>query len=135
MIACASLSSASLAAPADAFRAPQGIAKFIINLHMNRANETAVVGEIDIDKMKRYIAYCKSYVLARSSFFAAFPTDSPIWTGVAHPDFRLRQRRSSAVILSRSGSKCSRSSGTTTSVPRSPSPFGTSSLSPHDDHR
>jgi DNA replication licensing factor MCM5 len=38
-----------------------------MNIHMNRPNSNAnengeVVGEIDIDKMKRYISYCKSYV-------------------------------------------------------------------------
>ena len=38
-----------------------------MNIHMNRPNAAAdengeVVGEIDIDKMKRYITYCKSYV-------------------------------------------------------------------------
>ena len=36
-----------------------------MNIHMNRNNELVgengeVVGEIDIDKMKRYIAYCKA---------------------------------------------------------------------------
>ena len=35
-----------------------------MNIHMNRPNQNAdengeTVGEIDIDKMKRYIAYCK----------------------------------------------------------------------------
>ena len=38
-----------------------------MNIHMNRPNENAdengeAVGEIDIDKMKRYIAYCKAFV-------------------------------------------------------------------------
>lgn len=46
----------------------QTIAKHVINIHMNRLNSNAtengeVVGEIDIDKMKRYISYCKSYVV------------------------------------------------------------------------
>lgn len=36
-----------------------------MNIHMNRPNEITgengeAVGEIDIDKMKRYIAYCKA---------------------------------------------------------------------------
>lgn len=40
------------------------IAKHVMNIHMNRPNVSTdengdVVGEIDIDKMKRYIAYCK----------------------------------------------------------------------------
>ena len=42
-----------------------------MNIHMNRPNSNAgengeVVGEIDIDKMKRYISYCKSYVALRT---------------------------------------------------------------------
>lgn len=40
------------------------IAKHVMNIHMNRPNQSTddngeTVGEIDIDKMKRYIAYCK----------------------------------------------------------------------------
>lgn len=35
-----------------------------MNLHMNRQTQgeenTEIEGEIDIDKMKRYIAYCKA---------------------------------------------------------------------------
>jgi DNA replication licensing factor MCM5 len=31
-----------------------------MNIHMNRASENQAVGEIDIDKMKRYVAYCKA---------------------------------------------------------------------------
>jgi len=43
----------------------QTIAKHVMNIHMNRPNENGeVVGEIDIDKMKRFISYCKSYVIA-----------------------------------------------------------------------
>ena len=43
----------------------QMIAQHVMNIHMNRNNELVgengeVVGEIDIDKMKRYIAYCKA---------------------------------------------------------------------------
>lgn len=46
------------------------IAKHVMNIHMNRPNNSAdengeVVGEIDIDKMKRYISYCKAYVFAQ----------------------------------------------------------------------
>lgn len=45
------------------------IAKHVMNIHMNRPNQSAdengeAVGEIDIDKMKRYISYCKAYVIA-----------------------------------------------------------------------
>lgn len=49
---------------------PQLIAKHVMNLHMNRPNaggETGdAEGEINLDKMKRYIAYCKSYVGAKT---------------------------------------------------------------------
>ena len=41
------------------------IAKHVMNIHMNRPGQTAEeneIGEIDIDKMKRYISYCKAYV-------------------------------------------------------------------------
>lgn len=31
-----------------------------MNIHMNRATESSAVGEIDIEKMKRYISYCKA---------------------------------------------------------------------------
>ncbi|WVO14105.1 hypothetical protein L204_101733 [Cryptococcus depauperatus] len=36
------------------------IAKHVMNIHMNRQTENETVGEIDIEKMKRYIGYCKS---------------------------------------------------------------------------
>ena len=51
----------------DHARDPQLIAKHVMNIHMNRPNETGdVEGEINLDKMKRYIAYCKSYVEAEA---------------------------------------------------------------------
>ncbi|KAI0274853.1 ATP dependent DNA helicase [Gloeopeniophorella convolvens] len=48
------------------------IAKHVMNIHMNRPNSNAdengeAVGEIDIDKMKRYISYCKSKCAPRLS--------------------------------------------------------------------
>ncbi|TFY60482.1 hypothetical protein EVG20_g7401 [Dentipellis fragilis] len=48
------------------------IAKHVMNIHMNRPNQNAdengeVVGEIDIDKMKRYISYCKAKCAPRLS--------------------------------------------------------------------
>ncbi|EIW86402.1 MCM-domain-containing protein [Coniophora puteana RWD-64-598 SS2] len=48
------------------------IAKHVMDIHMNRPNQNAgengeVVGEIDIDKMKRYIAYCKGKCAPRLS--------------------------------------------------------------------
>ena len=56
----------SILRAADHTYAPQLIAKHVMNIHMNRPNvsgETGdVEGEINLDKMKRYIAYCKSYV-------------------------------------------------------------------------
>ena len=39
-----------------------------MNIHMNRPNENSdVQGEIDLDKMKRYIAYCKGKCAPRLS--------------------------------------------------------------------
>ena len=35
-------------------------ARSVMNLHMNRSTEQQAVGEIDIEKMKRYVTYCKS---------------------------------------------------------------------------
>lgn len=48
------------------------IAKHVMNIHMNRPNQNTdengeAVGEIDIDKMRRYIAYCKSKCAPRLS--------------------------------------------------------------------
>ncbi|THH17389.1 hypothetical protein EW146_g3400 [Bondarzewia mesenterica] len=48
------------------------IAKHVMNIHMNRPNQNAdehgdAVGEIDIDKMKRYISYCKAKCAPRLS--------------------------------------------------------------------
>ncbi|RXW17983.1 hypothetical protein EST38_g7870 [Candolleomyces aberdarensis] len=44
------------------------IAKHVMNIHMNRPNENGEdVGEIDLDKMKRYIAYCKAKCAPRLS--------------------------------------------------------------------
>jgi DNA replication licensing factor MCM5 len=38
-----------------------------MNIHMNRrTQETAVEGEIPIDLMRRYVSYCKRYVLLKS---------------------------------------------------------------------
>ena len=41
------------------------IAKHVMNIHMNRPGQNVEengegLGEIDIDKMKRYISYCKA---------------------------------------------------------------------------
>ncbi|EIM83486.1 MCM-domain-containing protein [Stereum hirsutum FP-91666 SS1] len=48
------------------------IAKHVMNIHMNRPNQSAdengdAVGEIDIDKMKRFISYCKMKCAPRLS--------------------------------------------------------------------
>ncbi|CED82217.1 mcm-domain-containing protein [Phaffia rhodozyma] len=43
------------------------IAKHVMNIHMNRPTGSETVGEIDIDKMKRYVAYCKSRCAPRLS--------------------------------------------------------------------
>ncbi|KIM28949.1 hypothetical protein M408DRAFT_329001 [Serendipita vermifera MAFF 305830] len=47
------------------------IARHVIDLQMNRRREDEVVGEIDIDKMKRYITYCKAKCAPRLSEEAA----------------------------------------------------------------
>ncbi|ORY76848.1 MCM-domain-containing protein [Leucosporidium creatinivorum] len=47
------------------------IAHHVMNIHMNRASENQAVGEIDIDKMKRYVAYCKARCAPRLSNDAA----------------------------------------------------------------
>ncbi|GAA5888758.1 hypothetical protein JCM5296_000094 [Sporobolomyces johnsonii] len=47
------------------------IARHVMNIHMNRATESNVVGEIDIEKMKRYISYCKARRAPRLSADAA----------------------------------------------------------------
>ena len=40
----------------------QTIAKHVMRVHMNRQDDSAETqGEIDVEKMKRYIAYCKRY--------------------------------------------------------------------------
>ena len=44
---------------------PKMIAKHVMNIHMNRPGQNVEengegLGEIDIDKMKRYISYCKA---------------------------------------------------------------------------
>ncbi|KAG6869157.1 hypothetical protein C0993_012256 [Termitomyces sp. T159_Od127] len=45
------------------------IAQHVMNIHMNRPNDESGenVGELDLDKMKRYIAYCKSKCAPRLS--------------------------------------------------------------------
>ncbi|GHJ89483.1 hypothetical protein NliqN6_5885 [Naganishia liquefaciens] len=43
------------------------IAKHVMNIHMNRQTQEETVGEIDIDKMKRYVAFCKSRCAPRLS--------------------------------------------------------------------
>ncbi|KAH8089163.1 MCM2/3/5 family-domain-containing protein [Filobasidium floriforme] len=43
------------------------IAKHVMNIHMNRQNEAEAVGEIDIDKMKRYVSFCKARCAPRLS--------------------------------------------------------------------
>ncbi|KAG8801590.1 minichromosome maintenance protein 5 [Serendipita sp. 398] len=49
----------------------RAIAKHVIDLQMNRRNEEEVVGEIEIEKMKRYITYCKAKCAPRLSAEAA----------------------------------------------------------------
>jgi DNA replication licensing factor MCM5 len=53
---------------------PQKIAKHVLNIHQNRPNTNTDseqsgegVGELDIEKMKRYVAYCKASVCSSIS--------------------------------------------------------------------
>ncbi len=62
---------------------------------MNRANPDGgvdgdVVGEIDIDKMKRFIAYCKAWVVLDRRSLAILLIDS---AGNAHHGCQQRLRR------------------------------------------
>ncbi|RSH93859.1 minichromosome maintenance protein 5 [Saitozyma podzolica] len=45
----------------------RSIAKHVMNLHQNLANDTDAVGEIDIDKMRRYVSFVKSRCAPRLS--------------------------------------------------------------------
>ncbi|KAI5475627.1 hypothetical protein MNV49_001088 [Pseudohyphozyma bogoriensis] len=47
------------------------IARHVMAIHMNRATQSQPVGEIDIDKMKRFVSYCKSRCAPRLSAEAA----------------------------------------------------------------
>lgn len=49
----------------------QTIAKHVMNIHMNRTTTENAVGEIDIDKMRRYISYCKNKCAPRLTEVAA----------------------------------------------------------------
>lgn len=60
-----------------------------MNLHMNRATEQQAVGEIDIEKMKRYITYCKGYVTAMTGTIAKV-----IWLTFPFPFSRCAPRLS-----------------------------------------
>ena len=48
------------------------IAKHVMNIHMNRPNLNGdengnAIGEIDLDKMKSYIAYCKRCIYIQTA--------------------------------------------------------------------
>jgi DNA replication licensing factor MCM5 len=71
------------------------IAKHVMNIHMNRPGQNAgengeVVGEIDIDKMRRYISYCKAYVDSQVTFDKSELTSS---TANAHLGCLLKLQR------------------------------------------
>lgn len=51
---------ASFLTPARLLTTVKTIARHVMNIHMNRMDTNEeVAGEIDIDTMKKYIAYCK----------------------------------------------------------------------------
>lgn len=47
------------------------MAKHVMNIHMNRANDASAAGEFDIEQMKRYISFCKARCAPRLSPEAA----------------------------------------------------------------
>ncbi|KAF1800448.1 MCM2/3/5 family-domain-containing protein [Mucor lusitanicus] len=47
------------------------IARHVLNVHMNRQTQDAVMGEIDLEKMKAYINYCKTKCAPRLTAAAA----------------------------------------------------------------
>ncbi|OBZ91148.1 DNA replication licensing factor mcm5 [Choanephora cucurbitarum] len=47
------------------------IARHVLNVHMNRQAQDAVMGEIDLDKMKAYVNYCKAKCAPRLTPAAA----------------------------------------------------------------
>ena len=80
----------------DHAHAPQLIAKHVMNIHMNRPNAGGesgdAEGEINLDKMKRYIAYCKSYVEADACAMMWLGTLTTC-SGNAHLGCRPKHRR------------------------------------------
>lgn len=44
----------------------QAIAKFVMDIHMDREGEKEVEGEIDLDTMRKYVAFCKQCVCSPS---------------------------------------------------------------------
>lgn len=38
----------------------QSIARHVLNVHMNKQTQDAVMGEIGLEKMKAYVNYCKA---------------------------------------------------------------------------
>ena len=55
------------------------MAKHVMNIHMNRANDASAAGEFDIEQMKRYISFCKARCAPRLSPEAAEKLSSH-WT-------------------------------------------------------
>ncbi|KAI7905473.1 MCM2/3/5 family-domain-containing protein [Cokeromyces recurvatus] len=52
------------------------IARHVLNVHMNRQTQDAVMGEIDLEKMKAYINYCKAKCAPRLTEEAAVKLSS-----------------------------------------------------------
>ncbi|KAI9485967.1 MAG: MCM2/3/5 family-domain-containing protein [Benjaminiella poitrasii] len=52
------------------------IARHVLNVHMNRQTQEAVLGEIDLEKMKAYINYCKTKCAPRLTEEAAVKLSS-----------------------------------------------------------
>jgi DNA replication licensing factor MCM5 len=58
--ALGTLNGVRLLLPITSLTFVQSIAKHVMNLHQNLTNDNETVGEIDIDKMRRYLSFVKS---------------------------------------------------------------------------
>jgi DNA replication licensing factor MCM5 len=105
------------------------IAKHVMGIHMGgRGVEEQAEAEISVDKMKRYISYCKSYVLFPMFSFETKHADIKR-KGAVHPVFPLRQLKSSPPTLYPSVDKSMPPSLRQTLVPASLSLFVSSKRS------
>jgi DNA replication licensing factor MCM5 len=97
------------------------IARHVMNLHMNRMTEKdEAVGEIPMDKLKRYITYCKTYS-SPSPPFVIYPPTNTTRTAVALQNSPQKPPKNSPAISYRSASVCTNSNPMPTSAVAFPS--------------